>query len=104
MTIECVGRPILAGFARVGFFSCLFSRSHLINARTSRKRGNLRRETVQTQPNHHFPLVSVVRVLWFFCHKTIYEITSRYLLLRRAVPYHLPLLIFPFGPEKTSGL
>src|SRR5712692_9329683 len=52
------------------------TRSHLINARTSRKRGNLRRETVQTQPNHHFPLVSVVRVLWFFCHKTIYEITS----------------------------
>src|SRR5260370_9432840 len=53
------------------------SRSHLINARTLRKRQYLRSETVRTQPNLHVPSVLVVQVLWLPCHKTIYEISSR---------------------------
>src|SRR5260370_20900087 len=52
------------------------SRSHLINARTLRKRQYLRSETVRTQPNLHVPSVLVVQVLWLPCHKTIYEISS----------------------------
>ena len=52
------------------------TRSHLINARTSRKRQHLRSETVETQANHHFPPVPVVQVLWLSCYKTIYEISS----------------------------
>src|SRR6266404_8114114 len=52
------------------------TRSHLINARTSRKRQHLRSETVETQPNHHFPPVAPAQVLWFFCHRAIYEISS----------------------------
>src|SRR5713226_4669232 len=52
------------------------TRSHLINARTLRKRQYLRSETVRTQPNLHVPSVLVVQVLWLPCHKTIYEISS----------------------------
>jgi hypothetical protein len=53
-----------------------FTRSHLINARTSRKEQHLESETLETKPNHHFPPVFVAAVLWFSCHKTIYEISS----------------------------
>src|SRR5258706_14726033 len=60
------------------------ARSHLINARTSRKRQHLRSETVETQPNHHFPPVAPAQVLWFFCHRAIYEISSSYLGLNPA--------------------
>ena len=52
------------------------TRSHLINARTSLKGRHLQDETVETQPNHHFPPDSITAGLWFCCHKTIYEITS----------------------------
>jgi hypothetical protein len=51
-------------------------RSHLINAATQRKRQDLGDETVETQPNHHFPSIPVVQVLWHSCHETIYEISS----------------------------
>jgi hypothetical protein len=51
-------------------------RSHLINAAAQRKRQDLGDETVETQPNHHFPSVPVVQVLWHSCHETIYEISS----------------------------
>jgi hypothetical protein len=54
----------------------MITRSHLINARTSRKGRHLQDETVETQPNHHFPSDSIAAGLWFPCHKTIYEITS----------------------------
>src|SRR5712692_6935651 len=54
------------------------TRSHLINARTLRKRQYLRSETVRTQPNLHVPSVLVVQVLWLPCHKTIYEISSSF--------------------------
>src|SRR5258708_37004136 len=55
------------------------TRSHLINARTSRKRQHLRSETVETQPNHHFPPVAPAQVLWVFCNRAIYEISSSFL-------------------------
>ena len=42
----------------------------------SRKRQHLRSETVETQPNHHFPPVAPAQVLWFFCNRAIYEISS----------------------------
>src|SRR6266436_3638392 len=51
-------------------------RSHLINGRTSRKGQHLENETLETQPNHHFPVIFVAAVLWFPCHKTIYEMSS----------------------------
>jgi hypothetical protein len=54
----------------------LVTRSHLINTWTSRKGRRLQSETLETQPNHHFPPVAITRVLWLSCHKTIYEITS----------------------------
>src|SRR6266404_4160244 len=53
------------------------TRSYLINARTSRKGRHLQDEAVESQPTHHFPYDSITAGLWFFCHKTIYEITSR---------------------------
>ncbi len=53
------------------------TRSHLINTRTSRKGQHLQNETLETQPNHHFVAVPAATVLWFSCHKSIYEITSR---------------------------
>src|SRR5260221_13325897 len=53
------------------------TRSHLINAPTSWKRWDLQPETVETQPNHHFPPIPIVQVLWHSCHETIYEISSR---------------------------
>src|SRR5271170_2060607 len=52
------------------------SRSHVINAWTSRKRQHLQNEKLESQPNHHFPPFSVAASLWFSCHKTIYKITS----------------------------
>src|SRR5580693_2133545 len=58
------------------------TRSHLINAPTSWKRRDLQYETVETQPNHHFPPVPVVQVLWHSCHEIIYEISSSHLLLK----------------------
>src|SRR6266404_5133290 len=60
------------------------SRSHLINARTSRKRQHLRSETVETQPNHHFPPVAPAQVLWFFCNRAIYEISSSQLRVNKS--------------------
>src|SRR5258707_2344603 len=54
----------------------LLTRSHLINARTLRKRRHLLSETVETQPNHRFPPVPVAQVLWLACHRTIYETSS----------------------------
>src|SRR5216683_4447457 len=59
-----------------GVGSLWLTRSHLINARTSRKGRHLQDETVETQPNHDFPPDSITADLWFCCHKTIYEITS----------------------------
>jgi hypothetical protein len=59
------------------------TRSHLINAWTSRKGQRLVSETLETQPNHHFPAVSVGSVLWLSCHKTLFEITSSYVMLGR---------------------
>src|SRR5437879_8445605 len=57
--------------------SCFtFTRSHLIKARTPWKGRHLQDETVETQPNHHFPPDSITAGLWFPCHKTIYEISS----------------------------
>src|SRR6266404_3705985 len=52
------------------------ARSHLIKARTPWKGRHLQDETVETQPNHHFPPDSITAGLWFPCHKTIYEISS----------------------------
>ena len=37
----------------------------------------------KTQPNHHFPEVLLVQVLWLSCDKTIYEISSRKLKEKR---------------------
>src|SRR6266404_639153 len=54
----------------------LKTRSHLIKARTPWKGRHLQDETVETQPNHHFPPDSITAGLWFPCHKTIYEISS----------------------------
>src|SRR5260370_4627212 len=64
------------------------ARSHLINARTSRKGRHLQDETVETQPNHDFPPDSITADLWFCCHKTIYEITS-------SNPIRIPILRSP---------
>src|SRR5437879_10070251 len=58
------------------------TRSHLTNARTPRKGQHLESGTLETQPNHHFPTVFLVAVLWFSCDKTIYEITSSSLEVR----------------------
>src|SRR5258708_37449742 len=68
----------------VNVFTGQHTRSHLINARTSWKRKHLRSETVETQPNHHFPPVAPAQVLWFFCDRAIYEISSSYLGLNPA--------------------
>src|SRR5258708_19834968 len=69
------------------------TRSHLINARTSQKGRHLQDETVETQPNHHFPPDFITAGLWFPCHKTIYEITSSFL------PAPHPYPTFPFLPS-----
>ncbi len=56
--------------------------SYLINPPKSRKGRHLQDESIETQPNHHFPTDSIAAGLWFSCHKTIYEITSSRLILR----------------------
>ncbi len=69
---------ILKAFDIEGSQAGGLSRSHLINARTSRKRRHLQDETVESQTNHHFLPEPIAAGLWFSCHKTIYEITSSF--------------------------
>src|SRR2546422_1027989 len=52
------------------------TRTHLINARRSRRRQDLLNEILETEPNHQFPAVADTETLWLLGHKTIYETTS----------------------------
>jgi len=75
------------------------TRTHLINARRSRRRQDLLNEILETPPNHQFPAVADTETLWLLGHKTIYEITSS---LGRGVHGWLGLgrgevLLCPFG-------
>src|SRR6266436_3740336 len=92
-----------ANAAPSGIFCIVNStRSHLINGWTSRKGQHLENETLETQPNHHFPVIFVAAVLWFPCHKTIYEMSSSKPLF---VAQHLwsPTRIVPRPPHHPES-